>query len=352
MDKPEVDNKCLPLELTLTHTVDIGAGGRKVRAYCTKLGIRARECDEIELVTKELASNMIKFADGGSIRVSILGSTLSCDGIQIDAVDDGPGIADREKVFTDGYSSSGSLGYGLGTVNRLMDEIDIQSPTGNSGGSHIVCRKWLLKTMADGHDCLFSYGAASRPMPGMTINGDSYFVKRWNDKLLLAVIDGLGHGRHACRASLRARGYLERFYHQSLPDLFRGVGRNCYGTRGVVMALALLDCSSQILQFASIGNVQVRVTGPPTPPKFVLRRGIVGMNAPNPVVTENPWKPDYTLVLYSDGVSSRWNWSDFNGIEDLSAEMVARQLLLHQARQTDDATVVVLKRKIDDKKGT
>ena len=62
-------------------------------------------------------------------------------GIQIASEDEGPGIVDVEQALTDGYSTSDSLGLGLGTVNRLMDDLEISS--GPAGGLCIVCQRWL-----------------------------------------------------------------------------------------------------------------------------------------------------------------------------------------------------------------
>jgi len=42
----------------------------------------------------------------------------------------GTGIANIEHVIADGSSTDGGLGYGLGTVNRLMDRLDIDSDPG------------------------------------------------------------------------------------------------------------------------------------------------------------------------------------------------------------------------------
>ena len=58
------------------------------------------------------------------------------------AIDKGPGIADADEAVGDHFSSIGALGYGLGTVHRLMDEFDMISGAEKESGLHITCRRW------------------------------------------------------------------------------------------------------------------------------------------------------------------------------------------------------------------
>jgi serine/threonine protein phosphatase PrpC len=85
------------------------------------------------------------------------------------------------------------------------------------------------------------------------------------------------------------------------------------------------------------------VFGSVEPMNFAVRRGIVGVNAPNPAVTQHRWQPNYLLVLHSDGLTTRWRWEDFPGLGRTSASVIARRLLQALAKDDDDATVLVVK---------
>jgi serine/threonine protein phosphatase PrpC len=263
--------------------------------------------------------------------------------MQIISQDSGPGIADVEEVLTDGFSTAGGLGCGLGTVNRLMDELDIVSEPGTSAGTRIACKRWLRPDVRPGLPAPLAVDAATRPHPGMTANGDAFVIKHWGEDTLVAVIDGLGHGPFAQRAAQTAQQYVESHVDQPLDVIFRGVGRACRATRGVVMALARFDWGGTRLTFASIGNIEARVFGSVEPMDFAIRRGIVGVNAPNPVVTQHRWQPNHVLVLHSDGVTTRWRWEDFRDLKSASASVMARRLLHALAKDDDDATVLVVK---------
>ena len=62
-------------------------------------------------------------------------------GIELAAVDRGPGIENTELAMSEHYSSGRSLGLGLPGVKRMMDEFEIESAP--SVGTRVVGRKWL-----------------------------------------------------------------------------------------------------------------------------------------------------------------------------------------------------------------
>jgi hypothetical protein len=177
----------------------------------------------------------------------------------------------------------------------------------------------------------------------MEKNGDAFVLERWGESALGGVIDGVGHGQFAFQAAREAKLFVESHFDRPLDTLFCGVGRACRGTQGVVMALARFDWGSERLTFASVGNIESRVFACPLKMNFIVRRGLIGLNAPNPVVTEHRWAPSQVMVMHSDGVSSRWEWEDYPEFRGASAVSAAEQLLHRQARDNDDATVLVVK---------
>lgn len=320
------------------------AAKRAVREPAAALGMNETVVEELVLVVHELATNLVKHADGGTIRIRTLDEPER-RGLQIQSVDSGAGIADAEQALEDGVSTTGTPGYGLGTVHRLMDDMQISSREAPESGLLITCTRWLEQSVAK-VDCPFEFGVVTRPHPKMAVNGDAFILKRGGTRALVAVIDGLGHGQFAMRAARSAREYIERHHEQPLEPLVLGINRACRATRGVVLALARLDWTAETLQFASIGNIEARAHGVGERISLPLRRGVVGMRAPTPHVVEHRWLPSHILVLHSDGLSTRWSWSDFPGISDLSAAATARRLFRSLAKPDDDATVLVVKGRV------
>jgi len=311
------------------------------------LGFSSPAGDEIVIAARELATNLVKHAQQGRLTLAPI-AEAGRRGIQIESRDEGPGIADVEWVVTDGVSTAGGLGLGLGAVNRVMDEFEIISEPGR--GTTITCRRWLrapygvLRAEVPARQpCPLDVGVATRSHPGEAVNGDAFVVRHWQASLLVGIIDGLGHGPLAHRAAEAARHYVETHFDQPLADIFRGTGRACRATRGVVMALARFDWTAERMAFASVGNVETRLFGTPGARNLVVRRGVIGLNASVAAVTELGWLPASLLVLASDGIRTNWRPEDFPDLGREPASTGAQRMLRTLARDTDDATVVVVK---------
>jgi serine/threonine protein phosphatase PrpC len=222
-----------------------------------------------------------------------------------------------------------------------MDDLEITSTYGKS--TNIICRKWVRHNTIVNYKCPLSIGVATRSRRSAPENGDAFIIKTTSEETLVGIIDGLGHGQLAHRASQAARQYVESHYDQPIDKIFRGVNRACRATRGVVMALARFDWMLGRLVFASIGNIEVRVFPKSAPFHFIIRRGVIGLNAPNVAVTEHPWPTDHMMVLHSDGLRSHWDWKDFPGLLNKPATVLAQELLSALAKEEDDATVIVIR---------
>jgi anti-sigma regulatory factor (Ser/Thr protein kinase)/serine/threonine protein phosphatase PrpC len=331
-----------PQVVEVAHAGDVSAARQASRIAAHALGFDAMESEEVAIAVSELASNLLKHAGRGTLTFIPLreGDRV---GIQIESLDHGPGISNIGQAITDGFSTSGSLGYGLGAVNRLMDDLNIAPRSQGKKGTRIVCLRWRPAINPAVKRCPLELGVATRPHPAMEKNGDTFVLRRWGESILAGVIDGVGHGELAFQAAREAQLFVEAHFDRPLDALFRGVGRACRGTQGVVMALARFDWGNGRLAFASVGNVESRVFACPQKLNFIVRRGLIGLNAPDPVVTEHPWEPGQIMVLHSDGVRSHWQWEDFPALREASASRAAQRLLDRLARDDDDATVMVVK---------
>ena len=329
-----------PQTIEILHPSKVGAARRAARTVAESIGFDPATCEEIGLAMTELATNLIKHAQGGKLTLTPLADSGRV-GLEIESCDDGPGIADVEQALADRFSTAGTRGTGLGAVNRLMDELDITSEHGR--GTRIVCRKLVRQQAASIRPCPLAFGVATRPRHPGTDNGDAFVVKQWSESALVGVIDGLGHGQLAHRAAQAARQYVEGHFDLPLDQIFRGTGRACRATRGVVMALARFDWGEGRLAFASLGNIEARVFPGSKSFPFSIRRGVLGLNAPDALVTKHPWPPDHIFVLHSDGLRTHWNWKDFPGLAEQPAPALAQEFLRLLAKEEDDATVIVVR---------
>ncbi|MGL1892625.1 MAG: anti-sigma regulatory factor [Spirochaetaceae bacterium] len=113
----------------------------ETRIYAEKLGFSGVTAVLIATAVSELATNIIRYTKSGTINLSNSFKD-KVSGIKIIAKDTGPGIRNVDIVMEDGYSTTkNSLGLGLSSVKRIMDDFSIESKVGI--GTTIIVGKWL-----------------------------------------------------------------------------------------------------------------------------------------------------------------------------------------------------------------
>ncbi len=113
------------------------------RDMARDMGFRAVDAAQLATAISELARNILLYANRGEISIALLSGSDSEQGIQVTAVDEGPGIEEIEVVMQDGYSTSDGLGLGLPGTRRIVDEFEISSTPGQ--GTLVRITKWLRR---------------------------------------------------------------------------------------------------------------------------------------------------------------------------------------------------------------
>jgi serine/threonine-protein kinase RsbT len=126
-------------ELPIRAENDIVAARRVVRDAATQLGFGPTDVTRLVTATSELARNVFKYAGQGIMRWNCVQGD-SRVGIEVQFVDEGPGIADINRAMEEGYSTGGGLGLGLPGAKRLVDELAVQSAVGQ--GTTVTLKKW------------------------------------------------------------------------------------------------------------------------------------------------------------------------------------------------------------------
>ena len=119
---------------------DILAAREKGRALAAQLGFDFTNTVLVATVISELARNIVQYAQAGEISFAEHNHG-DRRGLQIVAVDRGPGIIDIDRALQDGYSTSGGLGLGLPGSRRVMDEFELESAPAE--GTTVRAIKWL-----------------------------------------------------------------------------------------------------------------------------------------------------------------------------------------------------------------
>jgi serine phosphatase RsbU (regulator of sigma subunit) len=199
------------------------------------------------------------------------------------------------------------------------------------------------KTVISEH--LIDWGVAWRALPGQQVCGDVHLIKPVPSGVLLAVVDGLGHGAEAAAVAVIALGVLDRHAGEPLSAIFRHCHDALLRTRGAVMTLAWLEADERRLTWLGVGNVEavlLRAGRDPQIPvaRAVLRSGIVGYRLPALQAGTIPVEPEDLLVFATDGVRAGFNEALPKGVPP---QHLASKVMDNYFRGTDDALVLVAK---------
>ena len=192
---------------------------------------------------------------------------------------------------------------------------------------------------------LIDWGVASSAVPGETQSGDLHLVKPLAGGVLLAVVDGLGHGAEAATAARRAVTTLDEHASESVLALLERCHWALKDSRGVVMSLAFADRRQNALTWAGVGNVECMLfhataatPANPTRASLVTRGGIVGSELPQIRAQVLPLAAGDVVIFATDGI--REGFSD--GLQfEAPPQQLAEHILSQHGKGTDDALVLV-----------
>lgn len=179
-------------------------------------------------------------------------------------------------------------------------------------------------------------GAAIRPKRGEVECGDAYLVSWQDDGALIAVIDGLGHGPEAARASRAACAYIEAHEGDSPGTLMHGLHKALAHTRGAAVALMRIRPRAGEMTHSSVGNVEVAGLSKEEV-RPLCTPGIVGYKMRRVVERCFPIHGGDILVVFTDGVSRRL---DLEAYRHREAQDLAEAVLIDWGKDHDDATCV------------
>lgn len=107
-----------------------------------RIGFDEQRCAEVALAVSEAATNLRRHAVDGALLVRVVRTPHEA-GVEFVTTDAGPGMADVAKSLTDGTSTAGTLGIGLGAISRLADVFRLHSLPGR--GTVLTARFWPKK---------------------------------------------------------------------------------------------------------------------------------------------------------------------------------------------------------------
>ena len=332
------------ISVAINDPSEVAEARRQAAAIAGRNGFDDGDTGRVALVATELGTNLIKHGRGGEMLVGTFEDNGK-GGIEIVAIDRGPGIANIAACLADGYSSAGTQGNGLGAVIRQSHAFDIASWPGL--GTAMLARLTPGKPNPHREPSHSGWGAVSIAMPGEEVCGNSWSVlgngadnAANNGTTTLFVADGLGHGEDAAEASVEAVRLFHRFGGHQVGTLLDYIHGGLRSTRGAAVSIARYEPQSHRVAFAGVGNVAGALAFDGTLRRMVSMPGTAGHNARKIQAFDYPF--DHGLiVLASDGISTSWNLAKYPNIQAVHPTLIAAILYRDFARHRDDATVLV-----------
>lgn len=189
------------------------------------------------------------------------------------------------------------------------------------------------------------YAVAGRAFPGQRRSGDGALVLAADGGVLIAVVDGLGHGEAAAQAADSALRVIREHAGEALPLLVERCHRRLLATRGVALVLAAVDAGRSTLSWLGVGNVEAVLIGVrhgDGAARYWLtnRGGVVGYRLPPVALRQVAILPGDLLLIATDGIDQ--------GFVPArppvgSAADLARRILDEHGRGNDDALILVMR---------
>lgn len=371
-----------------------------------RIGLGEHRTAQLVLAVAELATNVAKHASDSSVVLRVL-RNRDVAGVEVVVVDSGPGMADVPAALRDGVSSVGTLGIGLGAVQRLADRFDIHSVPGLGtvqlarfwphplhpsltgeavvggitrpiGGEDVCGDAWAARTDTAGETAGAAATGAGRRIgavaaaPGwsaMTAPGSGGVGARpgtperprpprpgagGRSQLVHGATAGPGQGVLVMSCDGLGHGPMAALASQAAVKAFRTASGR---TPELVMeevhralrgtrgaAVAVARLEPDgRVLFCGVGNISACLVTPVSRANLLSHPGIVGHQVRQQRTYEHQMPAGGSLVMHSDGLSERWVPGDLAGLLHHPPALVAAALLRHAGTRRDDASVVVAK---------
>ena len=336
----DLSRATVPGWITVVEDSQIGDARRQALALCRRHDVDEVTSGTLAIIAMELATNLVRHGGGGELLVRRVEDTGTW--MEVLARDKGRGMTDVEQCLSDGYSTAGTPGTGLGAVRRLASHFDVFSAP--DLGTVVMARVELAPpTLAAGR---IDWAVLQSLAPGEVMCGDGFDARVERDRARFVVVDGLGHGPLAANAAAHALRACGTLVTASPSSLLEAMHRATSGTRGAAGAACSVDLATGAVSYAGVGNIAGCISATGTPNRGLMsHNGTLGAQMAKVQTFDYVLPMGAVLIMYSDGLRSRWTLDDYPGLRLRHPSIIAALLGRDLTRGNDDATVLVARRR-------
>jgi anti-sigma regulatory factor (Ser/Thr protein kinase) len=324
----------------------------RLQSTARRMGFNDGRRQNMALVAAELVSNQVKHA-----RSKGLLQIWQQPGPALDlvALDFGPGISNLVLAQQDGFSTTNTLGKGLGSIRRLSDESAVYSVQPQDDkekkwhGSLFWVRFWLngrggVKKDADMPGIFgpkVKLGLFARALGEDRYNGDRIYMLQDGDRLRWLHLDGLGHGQGAHESVDNLAGCLVRG--DGAAAVLMQADRQLAPTRGAVAISGVVNLADKSVEFMGVGDMGAYFYAAEKLQNLTFAPGVLGKEHKTPQSNKLKYEKRCTIVTASDGIRRSWKIESFPGLFNQHPQVIAYLLGNIMGRTSDDQSLCVVK---------
>ena len=317
----------------------------RFKAVGRRKGFREVLLEKVELICNEIVTNQMKHAKGSGMIQIWDNESHEQPTLDIFAMDYGPGIEDLEYAKQDGITTTGTMGRGLGAIERLSSESAIytQPKEELKEGSWHGTAIWSRFTQASSKSAkAFQYGIYSRALHDDFFNGDVIHVRNDADRIRWLHMDGLGHGKEAAEAIYPARHVLDSD-DKDLSSSMNRLSKILKSGRGAVAIGGEINADHEQVHVAGVGDMAARVICNGNLHNIPMSAGVLGHGHRSIDVEDIHFPRQAVLITSSDGIRS-WNMKTLPQLWRHHPQMIALVMGQVVGRNNDDKTILVIRR--------
>lgn len=317
----------------------------RLRAVSRRMAFPDSKREHMELVCNEIVTNQSKYAGGhGLVQLwERLGPTPE---IHIFALDRGPGIANLPNALSDGYTSGGTLGKGLGTIQRVSDHCDFYTlPFGVSPGSPwhgLAVWARFRAAKSEQPPQVYQAGIYLRAYHDSVHNGDHVCIDSEDIRRIRWIhLDGLGHGEEAAQT---VRDTCHAWDSElSTSESLARLSKQLQGSRGAVAIACSVDFASGCAELSGVGDMSAWLIGNGNRRSLSFSPGILGHSHRHFESVGFEMPRHGLLLTASDGIRKSWEIGTFPGLWRKHPQLIAFFLGEVIGRTNDDRSLIALR---------
>ena len=323
----------------------------RIKTLARKLGFDTLSVENMLIVASEMLSNQIKYSNKtGMVQLWYNDGRFNDEiknkaepvTIDIFAMDYGPGIDDIKMAQKDGFTTSKTMGKGLGSIQRMADDYDLYSLKDNKNwhGVAIWGRFYLNKNERPAN---YQLGQFQRAYHDIAHNGDDIWLNVNKHRVSWLHLDGTGHGEEAYNIVKKVRQVKTDIHGESTRQMLDITARALTDTPGAAGAALKFNISTRQIEYSAVGDMRMTIIHNNQLTDLEVSSGVLG-DVSRSYNSQSVTSGSHELFISaSDGIRRNWKLEDFPGLWEKHPQLVCFLLGNRKGRNSDDQSMIALK---------